>query len=338
MSDEAEVFELIRKLMRSQAGIITKLAPLLRQLNLSTEILDEHGDAISSLIEKLLGTREEHRQQRKRLEIIAGELADVKTRQESLGKHYQQLKKRLVKLESRPVQRLIYKLDEGKPFSSRDLESIESQIELHPDEEPLYVLKVRVLERMERTQDAQDWVEEALNRFPTSWELYFWRGNLIEDSPEKELESYSKSLECLQNGDETALHLVHFNKTVILLYDYRRLEEALVSASSSVEYLPSCEWGWTLKGVVLAELDRIPEALGCLDEALGLEESFALAWAAKASAVATLGPKYFEEAIEYFDKAIELDPENASTHLNRASVLAKQDKLDEALEGYSKGV
>jgi tetratricopeptide (TPR) repeat protein len=45
-----------------------------------------------------------------------------------------------------------------------------------------------------------------------------------------------------------------------------------------------------------------------------------------------------EEAIEYFDKAIKIEPQNAFAWGDRALILDKQGKMDEALESFSKSV
>ena len=87
---------------------------------------------------------------------------------------------------------------------------------------------------------------------------------------------------------------------------------------------------WLSRGLVLGNLGRHEEALESFDRAIELDPNDALAWLSRGAALGNLGRH--QEALESFDKAIELDPNNALAWFNRGRALYALGRHQEALD------
>lgn len=92
---------------------------------------------------------------------------------------------------------------------------------------------------------------------------------------------------------------------------------------------------WWLKGYVFlyGGNDRYEEAVESFDKAISLDPDNSFAWEFKAIALRSLGR--YEEAIACYDKSMELDPLDYAAIYNRAVLLERIGKTDEALDYYS---
>lgn len=90
-----------------------------------------------------------------------------------------------------------------------------------------------------------------------------------------------------------------------------------------------------LKGYVLLYegANDLEEAIDSFDRAIEIDPDNAFAWEFKAIALRSLGR--YEAAIECYDKSIELDPLDYSAIYNRALLLERLGKLEDALDYYS---
>jgi len=90
------------------------------------------------------------------------------------------------------------------------------------------------------------------------------------------------------------------------------------------------------KGVVLAGLDRHEEALEAFDKALEINLDYADAWSNKGVVLA--GLDRYEEALAACDKALEINPDFANAWYNKGVDLAGLDRDEEALAAYDKAL
>ena len=93
---------------------------------------------------------------------------------------------------------------------------------------------------------------------------------------------------------------------------------------------------WINKGVELAEVGKYGEALECFDKALEIDNKYIYAWFCKGLALYGLGRK--EEAIECYDKALEINPKDSVFWYNKGITLYKLGKKEEAIECYDKAL
>ena len=98
--------------------------------------------------------------------------------------------------------------------------------------------------------------------------------------------------------------------------------------------LEAPEWG--NKGVSLNSLSRYEEAIQCFDKSLELDPRFGAAWNNKGNSLGSLGRH--EEAIHCYDKALELDPCHAVAWNNKGVSLSSLGRHEEAIRCYDQAL
>ena len=95
-------------------------------------------------------------------------------------------------------------------------------------------------------------------------------------------------------------------------------------------------WEWNNKGVALSRLGRYQEAIQCYDEALEIDPRHVNAWANKGAALSRLGRH--AEALQCYDKALEIDPRNVNAWGNKGLNLNSVGRYQEAIVCYDKAL
>ena len=93
---------------------------------------------------------------------------------------------------------------------------------------------------------------------------------------------------------------------------------------------------WNNKGIALGELKRYEEAIECFDKAIELNPNDPWYWYNKGVALSEL--KRYEEEIECYDRAIELDPNNPWYWNNKGTALGKLERYEEEIECYDRAI
>jgi tetratricopeptide (TPR) repeat protein len=93
---------------------------------------------------------------------------------------------------------------------------------------------------------------------------------------------------------------------------------------------------WYNKGNALDAQCKSDEALQAYDKAIELNPDYVSAWYRKGQVLAGLGKS--DEALQAYDKAIELDPDDAHAWDEKGSALRYQGKYDEALQAYDEAI
>src|SRR5260370_857605 len=84
---------------------------------------------------------------------------------------------------------------------------------------------------------------------------------------------------------------------------------------------------WIARGLELGESERFAEAVEAYDRALALEPDNAETWTLKGGALADA--ERFDEALVAYDRALALDPDEASLWLFKGNVLAELEREPE---------
>lgn len=90
---------------------------------------------------------------------------------------------------------------------------------------------------------------------------------------------------------------------------------------------------WYNRGVELSKLGRYEEAVDCYDQAINLDPNDASTWYGKGCALSGLA-RYLEE-IECYDRAIKLDPQYTSAWYNKGVALSALGRNEEAIQCYN---
>jgi len=91
---------------------------------------------------------------------------------------------------------------------------------------------------------------------------------------------------------------------------------------------------WYDKGNALAGIGKYQEAIESYNKGLEINPNYAFAWTNKGNALYYLGK--YQEAIQCFDKAIELDPNLVEPWNNKGLSLDALGRHNEAIEYYNK--
>ena len=116
------------------------------------------------------------------------------------------------------------------------------------------------------------------------------------------------------------------------------LAEALVALSERATSLPSLVQPMALVvlGSALGERERFEEALNVFQRSIEVDPDNALAHAGRGVVCEALGRT--QDALEAFERAVELDPEDAVAQLHRGTMLNALDRDEEALEAFERAV
>ena len=95
-------------------------------------------------------------------------------------------------------------------------------------------------------------------------------------------------------------------------------------------------WEWNNKAISLKELKRYDEAIQCWEKALEIDPRCAAFWKGKGTGLGNV--RRFEEALACYSKAVEIDPRNADAWYNKGRALHSLGRYEEALACYSKAL
>ena len=95
-------------------------------------------------------------------------------------------------------------------------------------------------------------------------------------------------------------------------------------------------WGWRNKGGALYSLGKYDEAIECYDKAIQIDPDSPVVWNNKGLALNSLGK--YDEAIASYDKAIQIDPDDADVWNNKGLALNSLGKYDEAIASYDRAI
>jgi tetratricopeptide (TPR) repeat protein len=92
--------------------------------------------------------------------------------------------------------------------------------------------------------------------------------------------------------------------------------------------------GWNTKGLALAGLERTQEALDCFDKCIEINQRDLKAWGSKGLVLEK--SEMFQEALDCYDKALELNPKDDFIWQRKGATLFALKISEEALKWYEK--
>ena len=103
----------------------------------------------------------------------------------------------------------------------------------------------------------------------------------------------------------------------------------------TLEVLMVCSSGktdWYNKGVGLVKMGRYGEAVNCFDRIIDLNPNNADAWTNRGRVLIEMGR--YEEAIESYDRAIEINPQDGYALYSKGLALERMGRLEEAMKYF----
>lgn len=213
--------------------------------------------------------------------------------------------------------------------------------------------KGNVLIVLGRHQEAADSLERALEidgRDPKAWDLH---GYAMTD-----LKRFEEALRSFENAIEWDPQFSNaWNNRGYVQLMLRRFDDALSSLNKATEVDSDYPNPWRWKGRTMRELKRFDEALECLDKALSLNSEYASVRYDKAAVLAEMGPydaalaayeeamsssakdeHCYEEALDFYSRAVEAAPSDARLWGRKGQLLAALNRGDEADLAYERAV
>jgi tetratricopeptide (TPR) repeat protein len=226
-------------------------------------------------------------------------------------------------------------------------------IELNPRLiQPLFN-KANLLRALGRREEEIKYYNQALDLNPQMEQVWYFKGDSLQASgkAEEALHCYNRAIE-LNPRLEGAWH----NKGRLLL-TLGRIADAAQCYDRAIELNPGKEEAWFGKGAALASSGRYREALACFERAPQLSsiagtepvelcrrmvasemlpDNSADAWVNKGVALCSSGRR--EEAIQCFDRAIELNHLLEVAWYNKGGVLSELARHEEAISCYDQAI
>lgn len=112
----------------------------------------------------------------------------------------------------------------------------------------------------------------------------------------------------------------------------RQLEQ-LKSTNSQLSFTAN---DYVEQGKALYFENRYEEAIACYDKAIQMEPENAKAWLSRGAILAKL--QQYEPAIAAYDRALQIKPDVSEAWFGRGTVLAKLQRFDEAIAAYDKAI
>jgi len=124
----------------------------------------------------------------------------------------------------------------------------------------------------------------------------------------------------------------------LMLAQMNKYPEALKAIDIAIKIDPYYVEAYRAKGYALAMMEKIPEALESYDTVIKLKPDYAEAYGAKGMILASDRIKNYEEALDAFDMAIKLEPDYVDGYLGKGMTFGKQGRYEEALDAFDMAI
>ncbi|HEV2339166.1 MAG TPA: tetratricopeptide repeat protein [Patescibacteria group bacterium] len=254
---------------------------------------------------------------------------------------------------------IAYSLNGHDKSLAKRIQSLEKSVSIQNKRDSMNLVReAKELEDKDQLTEALGKYDEAIKIFPENKLAYFNIGNvsITIDEHEAALEAFEKAIQI------DPQYIDALKGKGDMLRQLMRPDEALAVYEQALQ---ACQYqdsvAWMKKGFVLLDLQRYEEALIALTSSLRVDNpnkrmiNYPDVIAAKtrtegivhdirvreASALVLSGLDYesleqYDDALEQFDRAAQLDPENIEAHLGRGNALNELGRYQEAMSSHDK--
>ncbi|MBD2573147.1 serine/threonine-protein kinase [Arthrospira platensis] len=233
------------------------------------------------------------------------------------------------------------------------VEAFDQAKTLRPSAPSVWQSKAIALEYQGKMAEAAQVYSEALATYddilreqPRRAEIWVERGSVLSKlgRHEQALESYEKALEINPDHFQALLQ-----KGNVLFSPLGRTEEAVTISDRAIEVQPESHLAWHNRGSILAGgRGDFEGAIAAYDQAIELRPSFVPAlrdrgfalsqWsqALQAEGNTSMASSKANAALESFDQALNINPNDHQSYVGRAIALSNQQRYDEALNAFDR--
>jgi tetratricopeptide (TPR) repeat protein len=203
------------------------------------------------------------------------------------------------------------------------IKSHDKALELDPKEWVFWDNKGGTLLSSGRNEEAIKCYDKALELNPRNKSVLINKCSAL-----REIGKSDEALECIDKALKTYPKDAEFwNFKGGILYNLSKFDDVLVCINTALEIEPEHSGFLGNKTITLYKLGRTEDALECIDKALKINQKDASLWYQKGTIT-----EDFNEAIKYFDKALEFDPDHVEALCCKGSNLSNIGKYDEAMK------
>jgi tetratricopeptide (TPR) repeat protein len=196
-------------------------------------------------------------------------------------------------------------------------------LERNPEDEVALANKGHAFFHLDRFSEALACIDKALEIDQQDAVAWSVRALIL-----SELGKLDEVLECIDNALKMYPKDAKFWEfKASILYNLGKFDDVLVCINKALEIEPENYGFLGNKAVTLHTLGRTDDALKCIDKALKINQKDATLWYQKGRIT-----KDFNEAIKYFDKALEFNPDHVEALCDKGSNLSNIGKYDEAMK------
>ncbi|MBE9039957.1 tetratricopeptide repeat protein [Oscillatoriales cyanobacterium LEGE 11467] len=232
---------------------------------------------------------------------------------------------------------------ELKSFDSENLEkalvAYQNAIELESNNLKVLVNQGRVLDRLNRYEEAEQAYQEATNTRSESPEERNLRGDAF--FALNRVDEARKDYQRATEDDET--NPKYWNDLGLALYELDRDDEALAAYEKAIELDESNPMAWNGKGTALIGLGEDKKALEAFDAAMALDRNDPKSRQNRGLALKELGRllesrQAYEAALEIYDRQVSTHSQNLDAWIGRGDVLNQLQRYEEAKQAFDKAL
>lgn len=196
------------------------------------------------------------------------------------------------------------------------VEALNEALRLQPELAEAFIHRGFCLHNLSRLEDALADYSDALRLRPDNPEVLNNRGHALFalERQQEAIESIERALQISPDFPEA-----HYHRGLTLQHE-GRFEEALASYGRAVQLKGDYEQALVRQAYVMHKLKKpAQDCIATLDRALRFKPDVAATLATRAGLLA--GLKILDQALQDYDRAIELEPGNAKNHSDRGETL-----------------
>lgn len=147
---------------------------------------------------------------------------------------------------------------------------------------------------------------------------------------EEHFKEISEAYSVISNPEKKLVYDRHGHAGV----NQRYSTQDIFRSSNGAGFNPNDVWGWRNRGGTLYSQGKYDEAIECYDKAIEVDPNSTVVWYNKGLALNSLGK--YEQAIACYDRVIEIDPQDSDAWNNKGLALDSLNKTEEAKKCYEK--
>lgn len=212
------------------------------------------------------------------------------------------------------------------------LDQFNKALEKESTKDKYLVWKARTLNELGKTEEAKKVVEDALCFNDKNPNAWYTLGQLTSDFKES-IKHFEKTLSI--DPDHYGAHCCK----AAALSNIGKSDEAMEIFNKMKDVCPeskTCDTIFYNIGNTLMQKKQFSEALNYINRALELNDKYSKTLVIKAQILLGLGKE--DESLKVFKNAIKLDPNDANTWYNQSCAFAKLNKIDGSIESLKKAI